>query len=96
MESDFQPDGNYIAGDGAGQGGATLPLSGSYKVQELFFEARIPVLNSLSGEVGYRFSDYSGGLDASTDTYKAGLEWSPVCLAPAVQLPARHARTEHL
>jgi outer membrane receptor protein involved in Fe transport len=78
VESDFQPDGNYIAGDGAGQGGATLPLSGSYKVQELFFEARIPVLNSLSGEVGYRFSDYSGGLEASTDTYKAGLEWSPI------------------
>jgi iron complex outermembrane receptor protein len=78
VESDFQPDGNYIAGDGAGQGGATLPLSGSYKVQEIFFESRIPILNSLSAEAGYRFSDYSGGLDASTDTYKAGLEWSPI------------------
>jgi outer membrane receptor protein involved in Fe transport len=78
VESDFQPDGNYIAGDGAGQGGATLPLSGSYRVKEIFLESRIPILNSVSGELGYRFSDYSGGLDASTDTYKAGLEWSPV------------------
>jgi outer membrane receptor protein involved in Fe transport len=85
VESDFQPDGNYIAGDGAGQGGATLPLSGSYKVKEIFLESRIPILNSVSGELGYRFSDYSGGLDASTDTYKAGLEWSP---AEAVRLRA--------
>ena len=78
VESDFNPDGNYQAGDGAGQGGATLPLSGSYRVKEIFLESRIPILNSVSGELGYRFSDYSGGLDASTDTYKAGLEWSPV------------------
>jgi iron complex outermembrane recepter protein len=78
VESDFQPDGNYIAGDGAGQGGATLPLSGSYRVKEIFLESRIPILSNLSAEAGYRFSDYSGGLDASTDTYKAGLEWSPI------------------
>src|SRR5689334_24657824 len=60
VESDFQPDGNYIAGDGAGQGGATLPLSGSYKVKEIFLESRIPILSNLSAEAGYRFSDYSG------------------------------------
>ncbi len=78
VESDFQPDGNYIAGDGAGQGGATLPLSGSYRVKEVFLESRIPILSGLSAEAGYRYSDYSGGLDTSTDTYKFGLEWSPV------------------
>ena len=78
VETDFQPDGNYIAGDGAGQGGATLPLSGGYKVKEIFLESRIPILSNLSAEAGYRFSDYSGGLEASTDTYKAGLEFSPV------------------
>jgi iron complex outermembrane receptor protein len=78
VESDYRPDGNYIAGDGAGQGGATLPLANGYRVQELFFESRIPILNSLSAELGYRYSDYSGGLEASTDTYKAGLEWSPI------------------
>jgi outer membrane receptor protein involved in Fe transport len=78
IESDYRPDGNYIAGDGAGQGGATLPLSAGYRVQEIFFESRIPILSSLSGEIGYRFSDYSGGLEASTDTYKVGLEYSPI------------------
>ncbi|MEO8061779.1 MAG: TonB-dependent receptor [Pseudomonadota bacterium] len=78
VETDFQPDGNFIAGDGAGQGGATLPLAGSYNTKELFFEARIPIAKSLSAEAGYRFSDYSGGFEATTNTYKAGLEWSPV------------------
>jgi outer membrane receptor protein involved in Fe transport len=83
VETDFQPDGNYISGDGAGQGGATLPLSGSFKAKEAFFEARIPILNNLSAEAGYRFSDYSGAFDTSTDTYKFGLEYSP---ADAVRL----------
>ena len=78
VSSDFQPDGNYIAGDGAGQGGATLPLSGSFKSKEAFFEARIPILNQLSAEVGYRFSDYSGAFDTTTDSYKFGLEYSPI------------------
>jgi outer membrane receptor protein involved in Fe transport len=78
IDSSYSPDGNYQAGDGAGQGGATLPVGAGYRVKELFFESRIPILSSLSGEIGYRFSDYSGGLDASTDTYKVGLEYSPV------------------
>ena len=30
----------------------------------------------MSAEAGYRYSDYS--LDFSTDTYKLGLEWTPV------------------
>jgi iron complex outermembrane receptor protein len=78
ISTDYQPDGNYIAGDGAGQGGATLPLSGAYEAKDVFFEARIPFINSLSAEVGYRFSDYSGAFDTSTDTYKFGVEYSPI------------------
>ena len=78
VETDFQPDGNYQSGDGAGQGGQTLPLSGSFKAKEAFFEARVPILDNLSAEAGYRFSDYSGAFDTSTDTYKFGLEYSPV------------------
>jgi outer membrane receptor protein involved in Fe transport len=78
VETDFQPDGNYIAGDGAGQGGATLPLAGSFKAKEAYFEARIPILNQLSAELGYRYSDYSGAFDTSTDSYKFGVEYSPV------------------
>lgn len=82
QQSEFTPDASYIANDGAGQGAATLPLTGGYDVKELFAEVRVPILEdkpfarSLSVEAGYRYSDYS--LDFSTDTYKAGLEWSPI------------------
>jgi outer membrane receptor protein involved in Fe transport len=65
----------------AGQGGATIGISGAVKAQELFFEGRVPLaqdrpgLESLSLDTAYRYSDYD---DFSTDTYKVGLEWAPV------------------
>src|SRR5690606_10283492 len=80
--SDLIPDASYQTGDGAGQGGATLPIGGGYRVKDLFFEARLPILeamrlaDSLSAEAGYRYSDYS--TDWETDTYKRGLEWAPI------------------
>jgi outer membrane receptor protein involved in Fe transport len=80
-KSNFQPDQSYITNLGAGQGGATLPVSGGYTVRELFTEARMPVIEdaflaqSLSLEGGYRWSDYSLGF--KTNTYKIGLEWQP-------------------
>src|SRR5690606_25733291 len=80
--SDLIPDASYQTGDGAGQGGATLPIGGGYRVKDLFFEARLPILedmrlaDSLSAEAGYRYSDYS--TDWETDTYKLGLEWAPI------------------
>jgi iron complex outermembrane recepter protein len=78
ISTDYQPDGNYIAGDGAGQGGATLPLAGGYTAKDAFFEVRVPFINQLSAELGYRFSDYSGAFDTSTDTYKFGVEYKPI------------------
>ncbi len=80
--SELLPDASYQIGDGAGQGGATLPIAGSYRVKDVFAEARMaliedrPFVQSLSVEAGYRYSDYS--LDFTTDTYKLGLEWSPI------------------
>jgi outer membrane receptor protein involved in Fe transport len=65
----------------AGSGGATIGISGSTKVQELFFEGRVPLLQdqamaeSLSFDTAYRYSDYDS---VTTDTYKVGLEWAPV------------------
>jgi iron complex outermembrane recepter protein len=50
-------------------------------VFEVFTEARLPILQdqpfaqSMSIEVGYRWSDYSLGF--STDTYKLGADWAP-------------------
>ena len=79
---DFQPDENYQSGDGSGQGGGIVPVQGGIDVTEFFFEGKIPLIQnrewfqSLSLDVGYRYSDYSAGV--STDTYKFMGEWTPV------------------
>jgi iron complex outermembrane recepter protein len=81
-QTEFQPDLQFSTGDLAGQGGATLPTEGGYDVMEGFIEARMPLVEdkpfveTLSAEVGYRRSDYSVGF--TTDTYKLGLDWSPI------------------
>ncbi|HEX2495032.1 MAG TPA: TonB-dependent receptor, partial [Steroidobacter sp.] len=80
--SDLTPDAAYQSNDGAGQGGATLPIGGGYRVNDVFLEARMPIMEdqpfakSLSAEAGYRYSEYN--TDWQTDTYKLGLEWSPI------------------
>lgn len=80
-ETDLRVDEKFYTNDLAGQGSATLPMSGQFDVWELFAEARLPILQdmpfakSLSAEVGYRYSDYDLGFD--TNTYKTGLDWAP-------------------
>jgi outer membrane receptor protein involved in Fe transport len=70
------------AGQLAGSGGATIGISGSTQVEELFMEARVPIMQdqafaeSLSFDTAYRYSDYGTGVQ--TDTYKFGLEWAPI------------------
>jgi outer membrane receptor protein involved in Fe transport len=81
-KSELLPDAALQSGDGAGQGGPTTPVDGGYIAKDLFAEARMALIedksfaHSLSAEAGYRYSDYS--LDFTTDTYKLGLEWSPI------------------
>jgi outer membrane receptor protein involved in Fe transport len=81
-KTDFEVDEAFKTGDLSGQGGATLPVTGHFDVQELFAEARLPLVEgktgaqTLSVEAGYRYSDYSTGF--KTDTYKAGLDWAPI------------------
>ena len=78
---DFEPDLGYQSGDGAGQGGPVAAVSGGLDVTEFFLETRIPLvqnrewIESLTADVGYRYSDYSGGV--TTDTYKFLGEWTP-------------------
>ena len=66
----------------SGTGGAVIGISGETKVNELFFEGRVPLVQdqpgveSLSFDTAYRYSDYDTGV--STDTYKVGLEWAPI------------------
>ncbi len=59
-----------------------LPINGSVAVKELFGELVVPLVEdkpffrTLSFEGAYRYSDYDSGF--KTDTYKLGLNWSPV------------------
>jgi outer membrane receptor protein involved in Fe transport len=64
-----------------GAGGNQLPISGGFKVDDIFVEALVPILDaapfaeSLVLELGYRASDYD--LTGSSSTWKAGLNWRP-------------------
>jgi len=78
---DFSPDAAQLSGDLSGAGGASTPIDNSLRVAELYGEARLPLLSDmpfvedLSAELGYRYSDYSTGIQAKT--YKLGLNYSP-------------------
>ncbi len=66
---------------GAGQGGPTLPVDGSYSVKEGFTEVRVPLVQGVAGaknlvlDLGYRYSDYN--INGGYSTYKVQGEWSP-------------------
>jgi iron complex outermembrane receptor protein len=77
----LHPDNAFITGDLAGQGGATLPIEGNYKVIEGIIEAQVPIIeNKMNFNTGYRFSHYqlSTGRTYDTHTYKFGLDYTPV------------------
>jgi iron complex outermembrane recepter protein len=82
---DFNTDVEFQTGDLAGQGGPTLPQSGSFDVRELFTEVQVPIIShsfieefTLTG--GYRYSDYKvdGGSSFTTDSYKIAAELAPI------------------
>ena len=92
LSTDFRPDRPSRTGDRSGSGGATLPLAGGYDVNEYFVEFGIPVRDSLSVDLGYRYADYSTG--NRTDTYKFGAFWQvsdDVALRASFQSAVRHA-----
>ena len=86
---DFNPDENFRAGEGAGQGGATNPVSGGYDVFEVFVEANVPLVEGrplareLRLDLGLRHSDYDYGI--ATDTFGARVGWA---VNPAVKFRA--------
>jgi len=77
-------DENFRLGEGAGQGGPTLPVSGHFDVRELFAEIQLPIVShsfieefTVTG--GYRYSDYKvAGNHFNTDTYKVAIELAPI------------------
>ena len=76
----FNPDDGFLSGEGAGQGGATPPVSGGYSVFELFMEANVPVVEGrqfaeeLNLDFGFRYSDYNYGV--STETFGIRTGWA--------------------
>ncbi len=91
---DSQPDAAFESGDGAGQGGPTIGLSGSNDVYDLFLEAQIPLAegqawaDQMSIDLAYRYSDYE--LGGTTNSYKIGADWAPV---PSLRLRASYQRS---
>ena len=79
---DVNPDLAYRMMWGAGQGGPTLPVTGTYNVKEFFTEGLIPFVQDAPGakdlslELGYRYSDYSS--TGGWPTYKLQGSYSPV------------------
>ncbi|HEV8330808.1 MAG TPA: TonB-dependent receptor [Steroidobacteraceae bacterium] len=65
----------------SGAGGATIGISGSTDVIDVFTELRVPLVqdkpfaDQLGLELAYRYSDYD---PVTTDTYKIGADWAPV------------------
>ncbi|MHB9879523.1 TonB-dependent receptor domain-containing protein [Pacificimonas sp. ICDLI1SI03] len=59
-----------------------IPIAGSVTAKELFGEVIVPIVEGrpgidlLSFEGAYRYSDYDSGFE--TDTYKLGLNYSPI------------------
>jgi len=72
----FTADSNSQTGNFTGSGGPSLPLAGATQVKEVFTEVGIPVvenagiLDNLSLDLGYRYSDYK--LSGTASTYKLG------------------------
>ncbi|HEY6644734.1 TonB-dependent receptor [Povalibacter sp.] len=79
--SSFTPDKSKEDGDILGFN-AQQPIDGEFNVKELYFEAIVPLLRdlpavqSLSMELGARYSDYSSIGDVVA--YKGGLDWKPI------------------
>ncbi len=72
---------SFSTGDGAGQGGATLPVQGSVSNIDVFTEFQLPLVQGkpgvelLSIDGAFRYSDYDTGIQAST--WKLGAEYAP-------------------
>jgi iron complex outermembrane recepter protein len=76
------PDEETQSGDLSGSGGPVPPVGGGVIAREGFIEANLPIIDDLPGaqavdvDAGYRYSSYNLGF--KTNTYKFGVEWTPV------------------
>jgi iron complex outermembrane recepter protein len=88
LGTEFRKESLFVAPDlafqealGAGSGGPTLPVSGSFRVKEFFVEGLIPIVQGaplakdLSLELGYRRSTYS--INGTFPTWKVQGSYAP-------------------
>jgi iron complex outermembrane recepter protein len=81
-----EPDFIRANGLGAGSGGPTNAVDGSYQTNEAYAELRVPLVQDRSGfhdlslELGYRFANYKASEQESKNnsSYKALLSWAPI------------------
>ncbi|MCW8195899.1 TonB-dependent receptor [Proteobacteria bacterium 005FR1] len=83
-EGTGRPDANYAAGNSVGFG-ASSPVDAETEIQEFFGEALVPVLSSVTLELGARRSEYENTAsfagqpavsnDFSNTSYKIGADW---------------------
>ncbi|MBW8815550.1 MAG: TonB-dependent receptor [Caulobacterales bacterium] len=79
---EFAPDVAEESGDLSGSGGASVRVNNSLRAAEVYGEVRVPLVQDMPFardvlfEGGYRYSDYSTGIQAKT--WKVGLQWSPI------------------
>ncbi len=79
---EYAPDAASESGDLSGAGGASVRIDNSLRAAEAYGELRLPLISDmpfareLIFEGGYRYSDYSTGIQAKT--YKLGFQWEPV------------------
>lgn len=74
----YTPDGLVLqlSQTGAVTGTPSDPTNGSYTVDELYLEARFPIIETLELDAGYRYSDYDTFGD--TSNWKVGLQFRPI------------------
>lgn len=78
----YAPDENELSNDLSGFGGASTAVDASLGVTEAYGEFRaplvqkLPFIEELTLDGGYRFSHYSTDVDA--DTWKVGLQYAPI------------------
>jgi outer membrane receptor protein involved in Fe transport len=79
---EYAPDAASESGDLSGSGGASVRIDRGLRAAEVYAEARVPLISDMPFardvvlEGGYRYSDYSTGIQAKT--YKIGFQWEPV------------------
>ena len=73
----FTPDAlvSELAETGAVTGTPSDVTDGGYEVDEFYLETRLPLLESLEVDLGYRYSDYD--TFGSTSNWKAGFQYRP-------------------